>query len=192
MGLGTLIAEPLQGQQKSMRPRPRVTRSDLVVTAMLRAMPKDSERALQVRLEQETLRAGQEELRAEKAHFKVASLEAEVARLRDKDRQAARLARFTLWRRVVDSVGWAVVIAATAIPLNAVEPLARHFAGANAQLEAGLRISIAFNAVIGVSFAITIAQNRLRKRKIKNLRRRQEELEDELAEKNPEMPKAGT
>lgn len=190
MSSATLIREhPLDPVQRSAR-RAGLTDSDLVFTAMLPAMSRETERAL-LRQEQAELRTEQANVEASKLRLRVAELEAELKRAHEFHRDSRQLAIFGILRKITDGLGWAVVVAALYLPLSAVEPLARHFAGTNTQAEAGLRISIAFSAIVCLGWAVTGAQSRLRKRKIKAQRVRLNELERELdLKKLPPPPKA--
>src|SRR5439155_6003524 len=68
------------------------------------------------------------------------------------------------------------------VPLRAVEPIARDFAGKSTHFDGALTISIWFSLAVSVAWALTGTQSQLRKKKIKRQRDRLTELEQEAEE----------
>lgn len=84
---------------------------------------------------------------------------------------------FSLLQRTLDGLRITLWIVAAWVPLNAIQPIARSFAGTDTRFEAGLTISMTLTVLMTVALSVTFAQSRLRKQKVQRLRKRQDELE---------------
>ncbi|MGW3784706.1 hypothetical protein ACWD5Z_08965 [Micromonospora chokoriensis] len=142
-------------------------------------MPRETDRD-NLRIEQAAVRARQADLRADKAELRAKEITLELEKLRDRHLRRREYERFQLWSRVIQGVTWALIVAATYFPLRAVEQMLTHFEKDAPELTNALQISISFSFVLFVVLAITGAQSRLRKRKIKGQRIRLKDLEQEL------------
>ena len=131
-------------------------------------------------------RAELAEIRAQRAELRVQHLEHELAEARDADRR--RLVFFQLWLRAMEGVRWAVPILAVSVPVWALEPIARDFAGQTTHLDATVSISIAFSLAVSVAWAVSARQSHIRKKKIKTQRDRLTELERELEDLRRRLP----
>ncbi|WP_433828888.1 hypothetical protein ACQP2E_06150 [Actinoplanes sp. CA-015351] len=164
---------------------------DLLVTAMLPAMSIDAERTA-LRLGQFEHRTKEAELQVEKLKVEITRLEGQVQLLRDKERATVQVARFSLFQRIVEIIGGALLIYISTFPLRIVTELAGNFAEGKSSSASSFRIVLMFAVVLGVSTVVLLIQSRLRKRKIKTQRLRMNGLEKEIEAKSSPSPTAGT
>lgn len=153
---------------------------------MLRAMSRETSHGIDhgespaAELERARLAVERADLRAQKAEHRADMAESELAREREADLRLQKYSHFQLWLRVLDAARWAPMVVAFWVPLQALQPIARSFAGTDTRFDGSLRISIWFSIAVTVGWGVTATQSRLRKRKIKTQRERLTQLEKEL------------
>ena len=127
---------------------------------------------VELRLDQAQLAVDRAVLRAEKAEQRAEAAEARLALEEEADLRLRKYSQFQLWLRVLDAARWAPLVVAAWVPLQALQPIARDFAGKDTRFDGSLKISIIFSLVVSVGWAATAARSAVRKRKIKTQRNR--------------------
>ena len=113
----------------------------------------------------------------------------ELARIKANDSASVR--RYGIYTMLVQGGTLAAIVLASWVPLKAIDEILNVVAGKETTFNANISVTLAISLVTSIGWAVSVIKSHGRKRKIKRLRERTDELEHRLGLKDLERGGVG-